>query len=202
MIVSLTLGAALLLFTLFWEAVLEGRLARRFGNKFRHNPSPDRTERTAVTANTEPLPETSTSFPGRDRDQRNNVFTPTPLIPLSLFASYDVCATELAAFTAGMVMIVLFYFVAIFMVIVMGLTAASAGVQLIYFAPGMGAGTIIAITLIKKLRQVRSQTMFYATRSCKPCPPFPLLTAEISHCPGHAVCTRRSWTALHGCSRK
>ncbi|TDL15810.1 MFS general substrate transporter [Rickenella mellea] len=78
-----------------------------------------------------------------------------PMIPFAVLKSYDVCATQLAAFTSGMVMLVIFYFIAIFMVIVNGLTAVEAGVQLVYFAPGMGIGTIIAITMIKlkKIRQ-------------------------------------------------
>lgn len=67
-------------------------------------------------------------------------FTADAMIPLAVFQSYDVCATQFAAFTSGMVMLVIFYFVAIFMVIVSGLTAVQAGIQLIYFAPGMVSG--------------------------------------------------------------
>ena len=50
-------------------------------------------------------------------------------------------------------MLVIFYFIAIFMVIVSGLSSVDAGVQLIYFAPGMGGGTMIAIHLVKWTRQ-------------------------------------------------
>jgi hypothetical protein len=145
-IVSLTIGGILLIATIGWDAILEGRLARRFGSMFR----PQVSKETAVNFDSE------ASTGSQDKP---NVFTPTPLLPLSVFTSYDVVATEFAALTAGMVMIVLFYFVAMFMVIVTGLTAVSAGVQLIYFAPGMGGGTIIAIAMIKHLRQV-------CTRAC------------------------------------
>ena len=150
-IASLVVGSVLLVATIAWDAVLEGRLARRFGYHFR--PSNEKPKDVNITPDSEALSDSSSLPPSDDRDRRN-VFTPIPLLPLSVFASYDVVATELAAFTAGMVMIVLFYFVAMFMVVVTGLSAVSAGVQLIYFAPGMGAGTIIAITMIKRLRQV------------------------------------------------
>lgn len=76
------------------------------------------------------------------RKQRNpqnlsRLFEADAMIPLSVFTSYDVCATQFAAFASGMVMLVIFYFIAIFMVIVTGLSAVQAGIQLIYFAPGM-----------------------------------------------------------------
>lgn len=60
-----------------------------------------------------------------------------PMIPLEVFRSFDVCAVQYASFISGMVMLVMFYFVAIFMTIVNGLSAAKAGVQLVFFAPGM-----------------------------------------------------------------
>lgn len=60
-----------------------------------------------------------------------------PMIPLNIFTSYDVCATLLGAFSSGMVMFVLFYFISIFMTIVTGLSSFKAGVQLLYFTPGL-----------------------------------------------------------------
>jgi hypothetical protein len=60
-----------------------------------------------------------------------------PMLPLAVFRSYDVCAVQYGSFISGMVMLVMFYFIAIFMTIVTGLSATKAGVQLIYFAPGM-----------------------------------------------------------------
>lgn len=60
-----------------------------------------------------------------------------PMLPLEVFRSYDVCAVQYGAFVGGMVMISMFYFVAIFMTIVSGLSPKDAGVQLVYFAPGM-----------------------------------------------------------------
>jgi hypothetical protein len=77
------------------------------------------------------------------------------MIPLDVFRSYDVCAVQYASFISGMVMLVMFYFVAIFMTIVVGLSPGQAGVQLVYFAPGMGAGALVAINAIRFLRQPR-----------------------------------------------
>ncbi|KAI0769721.1 major facilitator superfamily domain-containing protein [Trametes elegans] len=76
-----------------------------------------------------------------------------PMIPLALFRSRDLCIAQFATFVNGMVMLVMFYFVAIFFTIVQGLSGTSAGTQLIYFAPGLGAGSISAILLLKHTRQ-------------------------------------------------
>ncbi|EPQ55182.1 MFS general substrate transporter [Gloeophyllum trabeum ATCC 11539] len=77
-----------------------------------------------------------------------------PLVPMEVLRSYDVCAVLYSCFVQGMVMMVMFYFVAIFMVIVTGLSPTQAGVQLIYFAPGMGAGSMISIWITKPSRSV------------------------------------------------
>jgi len=50
-------------------------------------------------------------------------------------------------------MLVCFYFLSIFFIIVLNKSATSAGIQLIFFAPGMGVGTILSIQAIKFLRQ-------------------------------------------------
>ncbi|KAL0566981.1 hypothetical protein V5O48_015018 [Marasmius crinis-equi] len=76
-----------------------------------------------------------------------------PMIPLELFRNYDVIAVQAGSFAGGMVMIVMFYFVAIFMTIVNGLDPRQAGVQLVYFAPGSGVGTLIALRMTALLRQ-------------------------------------------------
>ncbi|KAF8212355.1 major facilitator superfamily domain-containing protein [Mycena galopus ATCC 62051] len=78
-----------------------------------------------------------------------------PMIPMEVFRSYDNCAVQYGSFVSGMVMLVMFYFIAIFMTIVNQLSASQAGIQLVYFAPGMGGGSLVAIQLIKFLRQPR-----------------------------------------------
>ncbi|KAK1230454.1 hypothetical protein PQX77_006464 [Marasmius sp. AFHP31] len=82
-----------------------------------------------------------------------------PIIPLDVFRNYDVVTVQAASFAGGMVMIVMFYFVATFLTIVSGLEPKGAGVQLVYFAPGSGGGTLLAIYLISRLRQPRYPIM-------------------------------------------
>jgi hypothetical protein len=60
-----------------------------------------------------------------------------PMISLELFRSVDTCVVMYGTFVSGMIMLVMFYFVAIFFIIVTGLSPSSSGAQLIYFAPGM-----------------------------------------------------------------
>ncbi|KAI0942729.1 hypothetical protein AcW1_003284 [Taiwanofungus camphoratus] len=75
------------------------------------------------------------------------------MLPLSIFRSLNICIAQYGMFVSGIIMIVMFYFVAIFMIIVMGLSSTNAGVQLIYFAPGLGVGSILQISMVKCLRQ-------------------------------------------------
>ncbi|KAI0675192.1 MFS general substrate transporter [Trametes maxima] len=76
-----------------------------------------------------------------------------PMIPLGLFKSLDLCIAQYATFVNGMVMLVVFYFVAIFFAIVQGLSGTQSGTQLLYFAPGLGGGSLASIYLLKTTRQ-------------------------------------------------
>ncbi|KAI0329719.1 MFS general substrate transporter [Cubamyces sp. BRFM 1775] len=76
-----------------------------------------------------------------------------PMIPLEMFTSLDLCIAQYATFVNGMVMLVMFYFVAIFFTIVQGFSGTNAGTQLIYFAPGLGVGSICSIFILKNTRQ-------------------------------------------------
>ena len=60
-----------------------------------------------------------------------------PLIPLELFRSLNICIVMYATLVSGMIMLVMFYFVAIFFIIVSNLSPTDSGAQLVYFAPGM-----------------------------------------------------------------
>lgn len=99
-IVSLLIGAILMLLFILWQYILGRQLSS-------------------------PAPPTS------------SIFSADPMIPLEVFGSYDICAVQYMTFVSGMVMLVMFYFISIFMTIVNGLSPGKAGVQLIYFAPGM-----------------------------------------------------------------
>lgn len=61
----------------------------------------------------------------------------SPMLPPVIFKSVDICIVQYATFVSGMIMLVMFYFVAIYLTIVSGESATKAGAQLIYFAPGM-----------------------------------------------------------------
>ncbi|TCD69811.1 hypothetical protein EIP91_006124 [Steccherinum ochraceum] len=87
-----------------------------------------------------------------NRSSARGIFV-DPMIPLSLFRSADVCIVQYATFVTGIIMLVMFYFVAIFATIVKGSSPDKAGAQLIYFAPGMGGGSILSIYWIKIFRQ-------------------------------------------------
>ncbi|KAI5119616.1 hypothetical protein M0805_007880 [Coniferiporia weirii] len=133
-IVSLVVGALVVCATIGWEAILEHK---------RERYSSEGGFTGAYASEAEKMRRMSLPAPLRA----------SALLPLAVLRNYDVLATSLAPFTSGMVMIVIFYFVALFMVIVSGKNPIQAGTQLIYFAPGMGIGTIVAITMIKHLRQ-------------------------------------------------
>ena len=79
---------------------------------------------------------------------RNPLMRTDPMISLKLFTSLDLCIAQYAIFVSGMVMIVMFYFVAIFFTIVGGLTGTDAGTQLLYFAPGMVSNIIRAVRIV------------------------------------------------------
>ena len=115
-IACLVVGGLLIVATILWEYVLERKQLR-------------------YRAAEKDVAEGEGTGNGGKRLSR--WFEADAMLPLDVFKNYDVCATEFAAFTSGMVMLVIFYFVAIFMVIVSGLSSVQAGVQLIYFAPGM-----------------------------------------------------------------
>ncbi|KAI0745351.1 MFS general substrate transporter [Earliella scabrosa] len=93
------------------------------------------------------------------KTSRNPFMRTDPMIPLELFTSLDLCIAQYAIFVSGMVMIVMFYFIAIYFTIVGGLTGTEAGTQLLYFAPGMGGGALVSIYLLKKWRQPKTPIM-------------------------------------------
>ncbi|KZS91828.1 MFS general substrate transporter [Sistotremastrum niveocremeum HHB9708] len=125
-IVTFIIGGLLIFACIGWELLLE------------HYDDPERTK----------------AIPGSRSDGSGlGVFEAEPMLPIEVFKSIDVTICQLAAFTSGMVMLVAFYFVAIFFTIVEGKSATNAGVQLIYFAPGAGGGVFLSQFLIRLTRQ-------------------------------------------------
>lgn len=68
---------------------------------------------------------------------KNRILAVDPMIPLEVLRSFNVCVVCFASFVEGSIMLVVMYFTSIFMTIVSGLSATNAGVQLLYFIPGM-----------------------------------------------------------------
>ena len=64
-------------------------------------------------------------------------YTTDAMIPMNMFRSYDVVATNFAAMVSGMIMLGIFYFVSVQYLIVQGKSPTKSGVALLYFAPGM-----------------------------------------------------------------
>ncbi|KAI9569317.1 MFS general substrate transporter [Boletus coccyginus] len=122
-IVNLVLGALLIILSVLWEILLENR-------------SPNGTDASDDV-----------------HTQYTAVFHPRPMIPLELFTSYDMWVVQYGSTISGMVVFVMFYFVAIFATVVTGLPASQAGIQLLYFAPGIGGGALLSIRIIKMYRQ-------------------------------------------------
>ena len=105
---------------------------------------------------------------------------PDGIVPLALLTSYDICATQFCALAAGLVMLVslceysqrlsslnittqpCFYFAAIYYILIHGQSPLHAGIELLYFAPGVGGGAFVAVWMISILKQVRG---YDATRS-------------------------------------
>lgn len=107
-IVNLILGPILIVLCLLWEIILEHR-----------SPAPGGAE------------------VGHVQTRYTGVFRARPMIPIELFTSYDMCVVQYNSLISGIVMFVMFYFVAIFATVVTGLPPSQAGIQLLYFAPGL-----------------------------------------------------------------
>ncbi|KAG8818489.1 hypothetical protein FRC19_010606 [Serendipita sp. 401] len=160
-IISLAVGAALLVVFIGWEYIVDhstDHLEQSFNNK----------ETDDVESDTNAKENGNGKRNGK-RARLARHFAPSwtrltdPMLPMNMFRSFDVVATDFASLASGMVMLGLFYFVAIFYVIVNGRDTIGAGVQLLYFAPGMGAGVILSTRLIAWLRQPRPIIIFAST---------------------------------------
>jgi hypothetical protein len=130
-IVSLSVGVLLLLICLRWQGRLERSVRPSSSNQGYVDPE------------------------ARQDPRKSSLARIEPLLPLEVFRSYNVCAVQCGSFVSGMVMLVMLYFVAIFMTIVQGESATKAGLQLIYFAPGMGGGSMVSMHLMKRFKQPR-----------------------------------------------
>jgi hypothetical protein len=70
-----------------------------------------------------------------------------PMIPLSLFRTKDMGLLAYLNFSTGMAMFSVFYFVGIWFTIVQKYDSGRAGIQLIFYTPGIGVGVYTAMFL-------------------------------------------------------
>jgi MFS family permease len=127
-IVSFVVGGVLLLLFIGWEWMLEhstDHLVREFEERRRDHEAGD---------SSAPQPGLRQ---GMARFAPKWAYTTDAMIPMNMFRSFDVVATNFAAMVSGMIMLGIFYFVSVQYVIVQGKSATSSGVGLLYFAPGM-----------------------------------------------------------------
>ncbi|RDW84177.1 putative MFS multidrug transporter [Aspergillus mulundensis] len=94
-------------------------------------------------------------FFGYEYALENGVFarlfpTQKPMIPYSLFRRLDTLWLVAIQFAAGAAMYSVFYYVGIYFTVVEGYSASKAGVQLLYYIPGLGAGVYLAVFLCNK----------------------------------------------------
>ncbi|KAL4746353.1 hypothetical protein BDW72DRAFT_210496 [Aspergillus terricola var. indicus] len=73
--------------------------------------------------------------------------TQRPMLPYSMFKKIDTLWLAILQFAAGAAMYSVFYYVGIYFTVVEAYSASQAGVQLLYYIPGLGAGVYLAILL-------------------------------------------------------
>ncbi|KAL4926682.1 putative MFS multidrug transporter [Aspergillus undulatus] len=70
-----------------------------------------------------------------------------PMLPYSLFKKLDTLWLAILQFSAGAAMYSVFYYIGIYFTLVEEYPASRAGVQLLYYIPGLGAGVYLAILM-------------------------------------------------------
>ncbi|KAL4783760.1 major facilitator superfamily domain-containing protein [Aspergillus varians] len=73
--------------------------------------------------------------------------TQKPMLPYSMFKRLDTLWLVILQFSAGAAMYSVFYYIGIYFTLVEEYPASKAGVQLLYYIPGLGAGVYLAILL-------------------------------------------------------
>ena len=68
-----------------------------------------------------------------------------PMIPLQLFKKRDLSLLAWISFSSGAAMYSIFYFVGVYFTVVKGYPADQAGIQLLYYLPGIGVGVYSAM---------------------------------------------------------
>jgi hypothetical protein len=86
-----------------------------------------------------------------------------PMIPLTTFHNKDMCLLAYLNFSTGMAMFSVFYFVGIWFTIVQKYDSGKAGAQLLYYTPGLGVGTYLAMFLCNKWPRKTFWPLFFGS---------------------------------------
>ncbi|KAI4625232.1 uncharacterized protein J4E87_005078 [Alternaria ethzedia] len=91
---------------------------------------------------------------GPDRAVARLFHRQIPMIPSTLFRKKDTALLMTINFSAGVSMVCAFYFISYYWQFAEGYSSSQAGVQLLYYTPGLGVGVFIAARLCNQwLRQ-------------------------------------------------
>ncbi|KAL4792678.1 major facilitator superfamily domain-containing protein [Aspergillus venezuelensis] len=74
-----------------------------------------------------------------------------PMIPYSMFKRLDTIRLVILQFSAGASMYSIFYYIGVYFTLVEEYPASKAGVQLLYYIPGLGVGVYLAILMCNTL---------------------------------------------------
>ena len=76
-----------------------------------------------------------------------------PMIPSTLFRKKDTSLLMIINFSAGISMVSAFYFISYYWQLAEGYSSSQAGVQLLYYTPGLGVGVYSAAVLCNRLQR-------------------------------------------------
>lgn len=86
-----------------------------------------------------------------------------PMIPMSIFNNKDMGLLAYLNFSTGMAMFSVFYFVGIWFTIVQKYDSGKAGRQLLYYTPGLGVGTYLAMFLCNRWPKETFWPLFFGS---------------------------------------
>ncbi|KAK6535843.1 hypothetical protein TWF281_000093 [Arthrobotrys megalospora] len=87
----------------------------------------------------------------------------TAMLPWSLLKKRDIGVLSFLNFTTGMALFSAFYFVSVYFTIVEGYPPWKAGVQLLYYTPGLGAGAYMAMFICNVYPKQTWLPMFFGS---------------------------------------
>jgi hypothetical protein len=82
------------------------------------------------------------------RFPNSHVARMTPMMPINLFYSKDFGILSLLNFTGGIAIFSMFYFISLYFLLVQNYEPARAGLQLIFYLPGLGVGVYLAMFML------------------------------------------------------